>query len=241
MFRAVQTAAIAGVMMLVLTACGSGDRAVMPDVVGKQLDVAKSDIERAGFMGDVEITGGGLFGVVDDSNWMVCEQEPGAGVKMANPRLVVDRECGAEDQSTDPAPTPSPSASSPAIITSADNAEFAALLALTDYCSPDIAAFAAAHVGERVEFDGFIGAMNNHDGASTRYDMLLNAGDFDPDHSTGPMFQYRDVNASNDLHWTGAQPDTVGVGANLHLVAEIDKYEESSCLFLLDPVQTSAR
>ncbi|MCU1440954.1 MAG: hypothetical protein JWP85_1951 [Rhodoglobus sp.] len=41
----------------------------MPDVVGLQLDIVKSDIERAGFGGDVEIIGGGLFSVVNESTW----------------------------------------------------------------------------------------------------------------------------------------------------------------------------
>ncbi|MCT9001036.1 DUF4839 domain-containing protein [Microbacterium memoriense] len=137
-------------------------------------------------------------------------------------------------------PTPTNSAA-PAFITSENNPEFAALLALTDYCSPDIAAFASAHAGGTVEFNGHIGAMNSHDGASTRYDFLIGAGDFSEISAPGPSFQYRDVNATSDLHWTGAQPDSVGVGSNLHFVATIDHYEESSCLFLLDPVQTSWR
>ena len=70
----------------------------MPDVLGLQLDVALSDIERAGFTDDVELLGGGLFGVVDESNWTVCEQEPIAGQAVsAAPRLTVDRSCGSED------------------------------------------------------------------------------------------------------------------------------------------------
>lgn len=113
-FRAVQTAAIAGVMVLALSACGAGEPAVMPDVVGKQLDVAKSDIERAGFGGDVEVVGGGLFGVVDDSNWMVCEQEPATGKDVTSPRLVVDRDCGGDGPVDAATPSPTPTASEPA-------------------------------------------------------------------------------------------------------------------------------
>lgn len=82
----------------------------MPDVVGLQLDVAKSDIERAGFDGDVEIVGGGLFGVVDDSNWVVCEQGPAAGESLAEPRLIVERECATESV---PEPDPVESSASP--------------------------------------------------------------------------------------------------------------------------------
>ncbi len=67
---------------------------VMPDVVGEKLDRARSDITRAGFDGEIEILGGGLFGPVREANWTVCEQLPPAGlVIQQSPRLVVDRNC----------------------------------------------------------------------------------------------------------------------------------------------------
>jgi hypothetical protein len=100
--------------ILVLTGCGSGEPAVMPDVVGAQLDIAKSNIERAGFDGDVEIVGGGMFGVVDDSNWIVCEQDPAAGEDVTEPRLIVDRECGAAEEPAGSSPTPTEPAAAPA-------------------------------------------------------------------------------------------------------------------------------
>ncbi len=70
----------------------------MPDVVGKQLDVAISDVKRAGFGDDVEVLGGGIFGVIDESNWMVCTQEPEPGaVVSSTPRFTVDRSCDESD------------------------------------------------------------------------------------------------------------------------------------------------
>ncbi len=39
----------------------------MPDVTGKKLDVAQSDIKQAGFENKVEVLGGGAFGVVKES------------------------------------------------------------------------------------------------------------------------------------------------------------------------------
>ena len=47
---------------------------VMPDVKGQKLDVALSDIKRAGFEDKVDVVGGGIFGVVVKSNWEVCGQ-----------------------------------------------------------------------------------------------------------------------------------------------------------------------
>lgn len=101
-------------LVLALVGCASGEPSVMPELTGKQLDVAKSDIERAGHGGEVEIVGGGLFGVVDDSNWIVCEQSPVAGAVISNPRLVVDRECG-DGASATPQPTVSPEPSASAL------------------------------------------------------------------------------------------------------------------------------
>lgn len=91
-------------LVLGLAGCSSSEQSVMPDVLGTQLDLAKSDIERAGFDGDVEIVGGGIFGVVDDSSWQVCEQLPAPGDAITDaPRLVVDRSC---ESTAEPAPAP---------------------------------------------------------------------------------------------------------------------------------------
>jgi beta-lactam-binding protein with PASTA domain len=87
--------------LLLLTgvaACGSDEPVAMPDVVGKRLDIAVSDIERAGFEDDVEVLGGGTFGVLDETNWTVCSQEPQAGNDLAGaPRISVDRSCDSGD------------------------------------------------------------------------------------------------------------------------------------------------
>jgi beta-lactam-binding protein with PASTA domain len=92
--------AVAWVAILGLVGCGSEQDTVMPDVVGQQLDVALEDIKSAGVDDDVEIVGGGTFGVVDESNWKVCEQSPAAGQSVTEaPQLTVDRSCGTEEDS----------------------------------------------------------------------------------------------------------------------------------------------
>ena len=96
------------VLALGLTGCGSSEKSVMPDVVGTQLDVAKSDIERVGFGGEVEVLGGGIFGIVNEPNWQVCEQLPPAGETVTDtPRLTVDRSCETAAEPTE-APTEAP-------------------------------------------------------------------------------------------------------------------------------------
>ncbi|HVV38341.1 MAG TPA: excalibur calcium-binding domain-containing protein, partial [Acidimicrobiales bacterium] len=77
-----------------LAGCNKSDATVMPDVKGRRLDVALSDIKRAGFKHKVEVVGGGTFGVVVKSHWMVCEQLPAAGQALKEaPRVTVSRSC----------------------------------------------------------------------------------------------------------------------------------------------------
>ncbi|GAA1439337.1 hypothetical protein GCM10009641_46820 [Mycobacterium cookii] len=100
----------AAVMIVPLAGCSGGDPISMPDVVGKSLDVAKSDVERAGFDDDVEVVGGGMFGIVVESNWSVCSQEPASGEPIAGaPRLTVDRSCADQDDEDGQGQAESPS------------------------------------------------------------------------------------------------------------------------------------
>src|SRR3954468_24840570 len=86
--------AVASAILLGVAGCGSDKNAVMPDVTGKKLDVAKSAVKDAGFEGEVKVDGGGLFGVIKESNWEVCNQSPAAGEVVPDaPRLTVDRSC----------------------------------------------------------------------------------------------------------------------------------------------------
>ncbi|KRB74072.1 hypothetical protein ASE01_18955 [Nocardioides sp. Root190] len=97
---------------LLLTAAGcGGEDAEMPDVESTRLDLALSDIERAGYSSDdVEIVGGGALGVVDEGNWVVCEQDPAPGTLIdAKPRLVVDRECEGDEEPAEEERTEEPS------------------------------------------------------------------------------------------------------------------------------------
>jgi hypothetical protein len=52
----------------------------VPPVAGERLDVAKARLQRAGF--DVDVDGGGLLGVLRDSNWEVVEQSPRPGTSL---------------------------------------------------------------------------------------------------------------------------------------------------------------
>ncbi len=143
-----------------------------------------------------------------------------------------------EPTQAEPTPTTAPET---IVLTPQNSPELATLLALEDYCSPDIAAFAAAHSGDAIAFPGYVGAINPHDGATTRYDILIGAGEYSERSAPGPAFQFRDVNTTNDMRWAGDVPDSVGVGRELAVTVAVNRYEESSCLLLIEPLSTAVR
>lgn len=123
----------------------------------------------------------------------------------------------------------------------ADNSEdFAKLLAVKDPADPIVAKFAKKYAGKIIEFDGCIQNVQNHGGYSTRYDLLIGAGDYSLDSFSGPNFQYRDI-AVTSLKWKGKEPDAVSAGMNLHFVAKVDEYEDNTELFVLKPVTLKVR
>lgn len=127
------------------------------------------------------------------------------------------------------------------LLTVKNNSELASILKVGNYCDDSIDKFAKKYEGQTIAFDANIGAMNPHGNAKTRYDILLSAGQYSETTSPGPAFQFRDENTTWDLNYQGNVPDTIGVGTNLYIKAEVKEYEASSCLFLLEPVETTVR
>ena len=228
----------------------------MPDVTGKRLDVAQSDIERAGFSDDLDVVGGGLFGIVDESNWEVCEQTPAPGEPMTEaPRLVVERDCNKDDAGPTEEPEEEPSeepseepeetvAASPAAeptLTVDNSPELASLLKVTDNCDSTVEAFAAKYDDRTIEFDASVALVANHGNTKTRYDFLISPGDKGPNSTLGPAFKFEDVNYI-DLNLAGAEDrDSVREGDLVRVVAQVDEYNPTQCLFFLDPVTTTFR
>lgn len=261
--RAIRVA-VAILVVSALAACGSDPDPTMPTVVGKHLDVARSDISRAGINDQVEVVGGGTFGILDESNWTVCDQVPAAGQPVSeSPRVTVARSCGnasaspnskpsvtpgtaaSASASASPAPTASktPSASAspvgPTTMTVKNNADLAALLKLKEPCSSTVAPFAAKYSGQTVEFDGNIAYVQLHGKYTTRWDFLIGAGDYDPDSARGPNFKIENAGRA-DMH----VPDEVeglSIGDNVHLIAVLGEYKPNSCLFFIEPVATTVR
>ena len=67
-------------------------RTLVPDVVGERLDIAKKRLQTRRF--EVDVDGGGILGVINESNWRVTEQRPAAGTYLeqgSSVRLTVER------------------------------------------------------------------------------------------------------------------------------------------------------
>jgi beta-lactam-binding protein with PASTA domain len=78
--------------VLALTAgCAQAKPQRVPDVSGDRLDLAEATLEADGL--SYEIYGGGKLGVIDDSQWSVCSQQPQEGRKATKVELVVARSC----------------------------------------------------------------------------------------------------------------------------------------------------
>lgn len=97
--------------------------------------------------------------------------------------------------------------------------------------------FAKMYNGRIIEFDGRIDYCAKHGNYDTRFDYLVSAGDYNPDHQIGPTFKFDDVNyydLNTDL-------DTLSVGLNVHVAAVVKSFDSSSGLFYLDPVSVTGR
>ena len=97
--------------------------------------------------------------------------------------------------------------------------------------------FASKYEGKIIEFDGRIDNCQNHGSYTTRFDYLVSAGDYDPDHQIGPTFKFEDV-SYYDLN---TNLDTVSVGLNVHIVAKVENFDSNSGLFFLEPVSITGR
>jgi PASTA domain len=66
----------------------------VPPLIGLRLDEATTALDEAGLAREVD--GGGLFGVLDDTQWFVCDTSPTAGSAVDAGSVVVvyvDRDC----------------------------------------------------------------------------------------------------------------------------------------------------
>jgi len=128
-------------------------------------------------------------------------------------------------------------------ITIENNDDFAAILLTKDEFDPIIRKFAQDYKNQTIEFDACIVYLTNSGSYDTRYDILINAGDYvDADTvNPGPYFKFADVNTFNMGIEDLFLPSYMSNGQNIHVVAEISKYDSNSGLFILEPISIKSR
>ncbi len=115
--------------------------------------------------------------------------------------------------------------------------ELAAVLSNKAEIDESYSSFASKYKGKIIEFDGRIDYCTKHGNYNTRFDYLVSAGDYDPNHQIGPTFKFEDVNYY-DLN---TNLDTVSVGLNVRIIAEVVSFDSNSGLFYLEPVSIKGR
>lgn len=123
-------------------------------------------------------------------------------------------------------------------LTVANCPELATILATKDPGDPFISSFASKYYGQVIEFDGCVNNLQHHESFNTRWDVLLGAGDFNPNSATGPNFHLTDVNFY-DMNVSGG--DSITTGTNVHVVAEVGDYNANSQLFELNIISMQIR
>lgn len=128
------------------------------------------------------------------------------------------------------------------VLTVENSEDLKALLEVRDPGDPYVSEFAEKYDDREIEFDACIVSILNHEDYDTRYDILIYVGDYEGEgFGYGPSFQFEDVGVYDldvdDLYL----PDYISEGRNVHVVAKVDEYEESSQLFKLVPVSVTAR
>lgn len=123
-------------------------------------------------------------------------------------------------------------------LTAENSADLAALLSLNDPGDPSVSVFASKYSGQIIEFDGCVNSIQNHGDYTTRWDVLLGAGNFNKNRALGPNFHLTNVNFY-DMNVSGG--DSVYAGLNVHVVAKVGKYNPNSELFELDIISMDIR
>jgi len=119
--------------------------------------------------------------------------------------------------------------------------ELSNILSMKAENAPEYKEFAEKYKGKIIEFDGRIDYITNYKDYNTRYDILVSAGDYDPDHQRGPIFKFENVAAYNLNLDTLYLEEELQVGVNVHIIAKVKSYNSNSYLFFLEPISVSRR
>jgi len=129
----------------------------------------------------------------------------------------------------------------PLVLTIENSEEFAEFISVKSEGGPLIKEFVSNNIGNTIMFEGNIAYMNNHGNYDTRYDILIYTGDYSETSISGPIFKFEDVNVF-DLNLSGDNiPDTIGMGLNITITAEIIEFRDQIGITFLEPIKTEIR
>ncbi|HEM5029132.1 TPA: DUF4839 domain-containing protein [Streptococcus suis] len=117
-----------------------------------------------------------------------------------------------------------------------DNPDFAYIL--NNFDESKTQEFVEKYKGQIVEFDGHVAYMHSHENYKTRFDFLLNVGDWEEGNYVG-MMAFENL-AFHELKFVD-ETDTVSTGTNLHIKARIINAEKKGQLIYLEPVELRSR
>ncbi|HFI0079411.1 MULTISPECIES: DUF4839 domain-containing protein [Streptococcus] len=117
-----------------------------------------------------------------------------------------------------------------------DNPEFAYIL--NNFDEAKTQEFVEKYKGQIVEFDGHVAYMHSHENYKTRFDFLLNVGDWEEGNYVGIM-AFENL-AFHELKFVD-ETDTVSTGTNLHIKARIINAAKKGQLIYLEPVELRSR
>lgn len=163
---------------------------------------------------------------------MKAEDDPSKPVESKTPDSSSETSTASLPEESSPTPEPAQN------LTAENCPDLAALLKLSDPADPSVASFASQYFGQTIEFDGCITFLSPHENYTTRFDVLIGAGDYDANHQVGPYFHLTNVNF-NDMNVTGG--DSVYTGLNVHVVADVGSYDSNSELFELNIISMQIR
>lgn len=130
-------------------------------------------------------------------------------------------------------PSPTPTATR---LTAENNADLSEILNVGETNDPLVSQFAEKYKGQEIEFDGNYAYVSPEGNSASRKRILIYSGDYDPDSARGAAMQFRDIDPQKDLGISNPQ-----IGANVHIVARVERYETASSLLILTPIQVTPR
>ena len=125
------------------------------------------------------------------------------------------------------------------MITVDNNEDFRKLLSLKNEFDPFIGEFSQKYYGKTVEFNGNIGNIQNYSSMGgkvykTRFNVLIQGGDFEPDSVSGPNFRFTNISGTK-------LPSGLAYGENVKIKAKVRTYNKDNSLFELDDISIERR